>query len=152
MAIYCFAFLIGIASGMRSMLGLAAVAWSAHCRRLNLADTKLAFFGFAATPWILSAAALGELIFDKLPSAMSRTLPMPFITRLVTGSLCGAAIGLTAQRPIGGALAGALGAVVGTFRGAKFRGALAKALGRDLPAALLEDVVAIALAVFAVTR
>ncbi len=49
-----------------------------------------------------------------------------------------------------GVLAGAVGAVIGTLGGAAIRGRLAVAFGKDLPAALLEDVVAIFLAVVAV--
>jgi uncharacterized membrane protein len=36
-----------------------------------------------------------------------------------------------------------VGAVIGTLGGAKVRGALARTFGRDLPAALIEDAVAI---------
>jgi uncharacterized membrane protein len=39
--------------------------------------------------------------------------------------------------------AGVIGAVLGTLLGARARGHLAGSFGRDLPAALLEDVVAI---------
>ncbi|WP_156528758.1 hypothetical protein [Caballeronia udeis] len=42
---------------------------------------------------------------------------------------------------IGGAAAGRIGAVIGTPGGAGVRGALPHAMGRDLPAALREDVV-----------
>ena len=37
----------------------------------------------------------------------------------------------------------AAGAVLGTYVGAAFRAGLAKAFGKDLPAALIEDLVAI---------
>jgi len=40
-------------------------------------------------------------------------------------------------------VAGLIGAVIGTLGGASARGALARAIGRDLPAALIEDVVAV---------
>jgi len=43
---------------------------------------------------------------------------------------------------IGGAVAGRTGAVIGTPGGAGVCGALAHAMGRDWPAALIEDVVA----------
>jgi uncharacterized membrane protein len=49
-------------------------------------------------------------------------------------------------------LAGALGAVVGTLGGATIRGRLAKAFGKDLPAALLEDVAAIVISIVAVSK
>jgi len=49
-------------------------------------------------------------------------------------------------------VAGIIGAVAGTFGGAKARGLLAKTFGRDLPAALLEDAVALGVAAFALFR
>ena len=54
---------------------------------------------------------------------------------------------------IGGVL-GAIGAVIGTLGGAAARLRLAKGLGRDLPAALIEDAVAIvgALAIVSLAR
>jgi len=42
--------------------------------------------------------------------------------------------------------------MAGTFGGAKTRGLLAKMFGRDLPAALLEDAVAVGIAAFALFR
>jgi uncharacterized membrane protein len=51
---------------------------------------------------------------------------------------------------IGCAVAGLIGAVIGTLGGASIRGTLARALGRDLPAALIEDVVAVGGAVLIV--
>ena len=38
---------------------------------------------------------------------------------------------------------GLAGAVLGTYVGAAFRAGLAKAFGKDLPAALIEDLIAI---------
>ncbi len=43
-----------------------------------------------------------------------------------------------------------IGALIGTFGGFELRRMLAKAFGRDLPAALIEDVAAIVLALGAV--
>ena len=49
-------------------------------------------------------------------------------------------------------VAGIMGAVAGTFGGAKARSLLARKFGRDLPAALLEDAVAFGIAAFALFR
>ncbi len=69
------------------------------------------------------------------------------------GALCGAAIGATAGGLVGGLIAGALGAVAGTLGGAEFRGRLVRASGgKDLPIALLEDAIAIAVSFWVVTR
>ncbi len=67
------------------------------------------------------------------------------------GAFAGAALGLSHDSLIGGLLAGAIGAVVGTLGGAEFRGRLAKAFGNDLPAALLEDVIAVVGGLFIVS-
>jgi uncharacterized membrane protein len=69
---------------------------------------------------------------------------MQFGARLVMGGLCGAAVGAAHGSLIGGFLVGVTGAAIGTLAGAAARTGLAKAFGKDLPAALLEDLVAIA--------
>jgi uncharacterized membrane protein len=51
-----------------------------------------------------------------------------------------------------GLIAGAVGAVAGTLGGAAVRTKLTEVFGKDLPAALLEDAVAIILAIVVVTR
>jgi uncharacterized membrane protein len=99
--------------------------------------------GYAATPYIFTVLALGEIINDKLPKTPSRKIPPQFITRVVTGAISGAVIGATGEVLAGGLVAGAIGAVLGTLGGAAFRGRMAKAFGNDLPAALIEDAIAI---------
>jgi uncharacterized membrane protein len=79
-------------------------------------------------------------------------IPPQFITRIVTSALCGLAIGFSGNGLIVGLVAGIIGAVAGTFGGAKARSLLVKTFGRDLPAALLEDAVAIGIAAFALVR
>jgi uncharacterized membrane protein len=151
--LYVLAFLIGIVAGLRAIMPLAAVTWAARLGWLRLEGTPLAFLGFAAAPWIASLAALGELVNDKLPKTGSRKAPPAFIARILVGALCGAAIGATAGLLAGGLVAGALGAVAGTLLGYEFRARLTRAAGgKDLPIALLEDVVAIGLAFWVVTR
>jgi len=153
MSTYVLAFLIGVIAGLRSMTAPAAVSWAARLGWLHLENTWLAFLGFAATPYILSVAAIGELIADKLPKTPSRKAPVGFIARIVSGALCGAALGATSQALIGGLLAGVLGSVAGTLGGYEFRARLVRAIGgNDLPIALLEDAIAICGAVFIVSR
>ncbi len=136
-------FLIGVIAGLRAMTAPAAVAWAAYGGWLPLAGTPLAFLGHVAAPWVFTALAVGELISDQLPKTPSRKVPIQFGTRIVAGALAGAALGTPAGMLVVGAVAGAIGAVVGTLGGAAARGKLAEAFGRDLPAALLEDAVAI---------
>jgi uncharacterized membrane protein len=147
------AFLIGVVAGLRALTPLAAVSWAARLGWLHLDNTWLAFLGYAATPYIFSALAIGELISDKLPKTPSRKAPPGFAARIVTGALSGAALGASGGSLAVGLLAGAMGAVAGTLGGYEFRTRLVKATGgRDLPIALLEDVIAIGAAFLMVSR
>src|ERR1700689_3964857 len=112
MSIYILAFLIGVIAGLRSLTAPAAVSWAARLGWLHLENTWLAFLGFAATPYIISVLAIGELIADKLPNTPSRKSPPGFITRIVTGALSGAAIGATGGSWIVGLVVGVAGAIV----------------------------------------
>ena len=141
--LFILAFLIGGVAGLRAMVAPAAVSWAAHLGWLPLQDSALAFLGYAWTPWIFTIMALGELVTDQLPATPSRTVPAQFGARIVSGALCGAAIGATGGSLPGGLVAGVIGAVVGTLGGAAVRGRLAAAFGSDRPAALIEDAVAI---------
>jgi uncharacterized membrane protein len=137
------AILIGIIAGLRAMTAPAAVSWAARVGWLNLAPTSLAFLGYAFTPWIFTALALGELVTDQLPTTASRTVPVQFGTRLLTGGLSGAAIGIPGGQLVVGVIGGVIGAVIGTLGGRAARARLAASFGRDRPAALIEDAVAI---------
>lgn len=141
------ALLIGMTAGLRAMTPLAVLSCAARMGWLPLQGTPLAFMGYALTPWILVLAALGELVNDKLPRTPSRMIPMQFGTRLLTGAWAGAT--LTASHGIlwPGLIIGAIGAALGTWGGHRARRALARAFRNDVPAALLEDAVAIAAAV-----
>jgi uncharacterized membrane protein len=133
------AFLIGVVAGLRAMMAPAAVSWAAYLGWLPLSGSPLAFLGQGYTPWILTVLALGELVTDQLPSTPSRTVPVQFAARIVSGALSGACFGPGAGPP----LAGLMGAVVGTLGGRELRGRLASAFGKDRPAALIEDAIAL---------
>ena len=143
-AVFVLPVLIGIVAGLRAMTAPAAVSWAARLGWLNLAPTGLAFLGYAFTPWVLTVLALGELVTDQLPTTASRTVPIQFGTRLLTGGLSGAAIGAANGALVIGLVGGILGAVIGTLGGRTFRARLAAAFGSDPPAAYIEDAVAIA--------
>ena len=143
MSVYLLALAIGIVAGLRAMTVPAAVSWAAYLGALDLRGTWLAFLGHAWAPWILTLLALGELVTDQLPSTPSRTVPVQFSARVLTGALAGAAIGVAGGSWVGGAVAGAIGAVGGTLGGSALRARLAAAFGRDRPAAFLEDAIAI---------
>ena len=152
MFIYLLAFLIGVIAGLRAMTAPAAISWAARLGWRHLDNTWLGFLGYTATSYGFSVLALGELITDQLPSTPSRKVPLQFGTRIVSGGLCGAAIGAGSDAWIAGLLAGVVGAIAGTLGGAEARSRLAKAFGKDLPAALLEDAVALGGAFLIVSR
>jgi uncharacterized membrane protein len=136
--------LMGIVAGLRAMTAPAAVSWAASFGWLALDGTWLAWLAHPVTHWVLTVFALAELVTDQLPTTPSRTVPVQFSARILTGALSGAAIaaGSGGTLLVGGLL-GAIGAVIGTLGGRAFRGWLAGALGSDPPAAFIEDALAI---------
>ena len=143
MGIYVLALLIGVVAGLRAMTAPAAVAWGAALGWLQLKGTWLAFMGFKFTPYIFTLLAIVELVSDQLPKTPSRKVPQQLGARILSGALCGAAIGASGGSWVVGLLLGGIGAVVGTLAGYEFRSRLARAVGSDLPIALLEDAIAI---------
>jgi uncharacterized membrane protein len=153
--LYLFALLIGVVAGLRAMIAPAGIAWGAYLGWLPLAGTWASFMGHWIAVAIFTVLAIAELISDQLPSTPSRKVPQQFGARLVSGAFTGAIIGtlagMAATGIIIGLIAGVVGAVIGTYGGAAARAQLATSFGRDLPAALIEDVVAIVLAVWVVS-
>jgi uncharacterized membrane protein len=139
------AFALGVLAGLRSMTPLAVVAWASRLGRLDLDPTPLAFLGSGVAAWFFAAAALGELVADKLPFTPNRTALGPFAARLLTGALSGGAVAAGAGGSLAeGAVAGAVGAVAGTFGGYRARTGLVRALGTpDWVVAVMEDVIAV---------
>jgi uncharacterized membrane protein len=127
---------LGIVAGLRTLTAPAAVF--------------LARGGWPAI--VLGIAALGEFVGDLLPATPARTSPGPFAARIVSGGLVGWLF--CAQHGVGfvpGVAAGAIGAVAGTYGGLRGRLAAISAVG-PVPAALIEDAIAIGLAAWIVTR
>ncbi|MEZ5318098.1 MAG: hypothetical protein R2752_11910 [Vicinamibacterales bacterium] len=122
----------GVIAGMRTMLAPTTVAW-------------------AITPgpwaWGLTVLALGEFAVDLHPKTPHRTDFGPFVARLVSGGVSGGLIGAASGRLAPAIAAGAIGALVSTVGAHALRLRLARAFGRDWPAALIEDGVALTLAV-----
>ncbi|MEP9389572.1 DUF4126 domain-containing protein [Mesorhizobium sp. KR9-304] len=149
--LYLLALLIGVVAGLRAMIAPAAVAWGAWLGWLPLAGTWAGFMGHWIAVAVFSVLALVELVTDQLPSTPSRKVPQQFGTRLVSGAFTGAIIGTAGGALIAGLIAGVIGTVIGTYGGAEMRARLARAFGRDLPAAIIEDAVAILLALWVVS-
>ena len=137
------------------MTAPAVVAWGAHLGWLNLHGSPLAFMGSTTAVAIFSLLALGELVADKLPMIPKRTAPAPLLARIVTGGLCGACLCAAAgQSLVTGALLGGIGGgVLGAFLGYSIRRRLVNDLRvNDFVFAVCEDVVAVSLALFLVSR
>ena len=145
---------IGIVAGLRSLTAPAVVAWAAHLGWLSLSGSSLAFMGSTVVVAIFSLLAIGELIADKMPKTPRRTSLVPLLTRIVTGGLCGASLCAAAnQSLLVGALLGRTGAVIGAFAGYDIRRRLVSKLNtKDLLIAIPEDLIAIGLAWFLVSR
>ncbi|HSF14094.1 MAG TPA: DUF4126 domain-containing protein [Vicinamibacteria bacterium] len=141
------ALLLGVVAGSRTFLAPAALAWAAFLGWLEASGGWLLVFGHPWARWIWSALALGELVADQLPFTPSRTVPFQFGGRIVSGAVCGGAIGASAGSGLLGAIAGIVGAGIGTLGGRALRGKMAAAFGNDHPAAFVEDALAIAVAV-----
>jgi uncharacterized membrane protein len=130
-----FAFILGIVSGLRTFTSPAAVMLRAG--------------GVAGI--VLAICAAGEYVVDALPQTPSRTRPVGVAARLISGAFVGWTIAVPAGSAVAGAIAGVIGAVIGTFGGHAARIAAIARIGA-LPAAFIEDLVAIALAALIVTR
>jgi len=144
MTIPVVSFVVGVIAGLRAMTAPAAVSWAGSLDAVRPRRTRLAFMNGPYARSILTVAALGELVVDQLPSTPSRRVPIQFGARIVSGALSGAAIGAIARASWPAcAMAGGFGAVLGTLGGSAVRSRLASAFGKDRPAALLEDAVAI---------
>jgi uncharacterized membrane protein len=137
------ALFMGVVAGLRAMTAPAVVTWAASLGWLNLDGTWLAFLGSKWAVLILTIFAFLELVTDKLPNTPSRKVPQQFGARLLTGALAGAAIGTPYGYWIAGLVSGVLGAVIGTYGGAWLRAKLAEKFGKDMPAAIIEDVAAV---------
>lgn len=144
--VFVLALLIGIVAGLRALTALAAVSWAAWLGWIGIDG----FFSFLASGWsafILIVLAIGELVSDQLPTTPSRKSIVPFAARIVSGALSGGALGaLIGALPVG-VVCGLVGAVIGTLGGYRARMKLAEGFGRDRPAALIEDAVAVLAAI-----
>ena len=148
------AFGIGIITGLRALTSPAVIAWAAHRGWLNLQGASLSFLGSMAAVATLTILAVVELVTDKLASTPARTKPLGLSARILLGGLSGAAVALAGRQSAAvGCALGAVGGVVGGFAGYQVRTGLVRALKvPDFVIAVLEDLVAVAGALFIVTR
>jgi uncharacterized membrane protein len=127
---------IGFVSGLRAFTSLGA-----------LGLVRGGLWGI-----VLALAALGEYVADAMPNIPSRTALPSIIVRPLSGAVAGWWIASVHDgSTIAGAVAGIIGALIGTYGGHAARVATIARIGA-IPAAIAEDVVAIALAALLVTR
>ncbi len=152
--ICAFAVGIGVVAGLRSLTAPAVVSWATHLGWLNLHGSPLDFMGSTWAVAIFSLLAIGELIADMLPKTPKRTAPAPLLARILMGGLCGACLCASAnQSLLIGALLGGIGGAIGAFGGYEIRGRLVSKLNiKDIFIAIFEDLIAIGLACFLVSR
>jgi len=140
------AFQMGIVAGMRSMLAPAFVSHKlAHTDAQLPANSKLHLLTSPQTATALKVMAAGELIGDKIPGVPDRTIPISLAGRIISGAASGAALTEVDGHPAEyGALAGGLGALLGTFAFFHLRRWLTHDQGLPDPVvALAEDAIAI---------
>ncbi|MEO9226340.1 MAG: DUF4126 family protein [Gemmatimonadaceae bacterium] len=146
---YISAVLLGGVAGMRSMMPLAALAITMSRRpELVPALDPIRWFAMRAVAIVFGLAAIGEIIVDKLPRTPNRTALGPFLGRVASGGIAGAAVvQLGHMNSWIGAALGVIGAILGTFGAFHARRRLGKTTGiQDSYVGALEDVIAIAVA------
>lgn len=93
---------------------------------------------------VFTVLAVVEFVTDQLPNSPSRKSAPQFAGRLMIGAFAGAVLGSVSHHTFSALGAGVVGAVLGTLGSHEFRVRLVAATGgRDLPVAILEDVIAI---------
>jgi uncharacterized membrane protein len=133
---------LGLATGSRSLMGLAALAVTARGGERG--------GRWSTNPWttrVAVAASAAELVGDQLPRTPSRLESRGLIPRLVLGGLGAGLLSHREGQPVRTvAQAGLLGVVaagVGAFAGSGWRGWADTKFGQDRPGAVLEDVAAV---------
>jgi uncharacterized membrane protein len=145
---YLKAICVGVIAGMRGMSGPAfASNYLAKRNSEELANSSLSFMGSARVANVLTVAAVGEMVADKLPGIPARISPGPLVGRMLSGALCGASI-YTAEgkRAEVGAIAGGLSAIGSAYAFYYLRRRLGEVEGiPDAALGLVEDAIAISI-------
>ncbi len=148
--IYVLLLLIGVAAGHRAGIALAAVAIGAWLGWIDLSSSWAAFAGNIVTVIVLVVLALAEVWRDKQPGTGSRLEVPSLVIRGVAGALAGAVLSIPSGSLVAGIILGIVGAIAGTYEGFYVRRFMSKLLGRDIAAALLEDVLTAVIALLVV--
>jgi len=74
--------LLGVATGLRSLTGIAVLCWFAYLGYLPVGGTWASWTASVAAVAVFTVLAIGEYIVDKLPHTPDRTAPGPLLARL----------------------------------------------------------------------
>jgi uncharacterized membrane protein len=144
MIVLALSVLLGGVAGLRTLVPPTVPAWAAYGGLLDVSATPFFFLGHLVSPLVFTAMAAGELVADKLPRTPARTVPVQFGSRLASGAFAGTALGFAGPAsPLLCGMLGVAGALAGTIGGLALRRRLATMAGRDRPAALAEDAIAV---------
>lgn len=145
--------LLGASAGLRSQAPIAVLIHSSRDGRIQLDRQDMdRWLCDSRAERIAMAAAVGELIVDKLPFVPARTKPGPFAGRLIFGGLAGY-LGASSSNGSSrsGALAGAAAAGVTATAGTTLRATLPRVTGYPkFAVAIAEDVLAFVVATYAI--
>lgn len=138
----------GVATGLRSMTGVALLSRHLEGRPMwQLDSAGERALAAPAARLVLGAAAVGELVADKLPGTPSRLEPRSLVVRAVFGAVGGGVLMHRSRKPaLLGAVVGALSAVAGAAIGYHARRELVYRGVPDAAVAVVEDLVAVAVA------
>ena len=125
------ALLLGIVAGLRTLTAPAVL---------------LLVRGAGWPAYVLAVGALLEYAGDLNPKTPPRTAFVGLTARLISGGFCGWALTAAVRVPITGIVLGVCGALIGAYGGLAVRRMEISVIGR-VPAAVLEDIVAIIAAV-----
>ena len=152
--VFALALGVGIVAGLRAMTAPAVVSWAARLAWLDLHGTPLGFMRSTVAAVVFSLGAIFEYVNDKLPKTPSRTALPSLVARIVTGGLSGACLCVPGGESGGQSLiVGAVLGAIGAFGGYQARTRLVRSLKvKDIFVAIPEDLVAIGLALFFVSR
>lgn len=144
------AMLVGVSAGLRSATPIGVMAAERNDASFRAGWKQWPLFRSGAGRTALQVGWAGELIADKMSFIPPRTDPKVLAGRMALGAVAGMAMG-TERKGAGprivGAMTGMMSAIAGAYGGYAYRTGVAKATGiPDLPLALVEDVVAYALA------
>ncbi|WP_260929240.1 DUF1440 domain-containing protein [Novosphingobium sp. 9] len=134
--------MLGFINGQRTFTPPATVTLAAAGSGLGLGGTPLAILNSKWTGTVLGAAALAEFFADKQPGIAARTTPAALAGRAFGGAVSGAAAARPGKAWLSAGI-GAAAAIAGGYLSYRARLALARAIGRDRPVAIAEDIFAL---------